>query len=116
MSFVAKEQRRIKKEAEELANLLPKEFSPKVVETKSYSGGGAMPSHYLESFGVAIGAKQLACFDLDEARLERYLRSQGIIARLENSALVLDLRTLLDGDKMRIIEAFIALMNKIKDN
>lgn len=101
----------LRRKAEVLASLIPKDFAPKVVPTKSYSGGGAMPSHYLESFGVAIAAKDLVAFGSDEEQLERYLRKEDIIARLESGALVLDLRTLLEGDAERIAEALMKFKN-----
>ena len=66
-----------------------------------------MPNHYLKSFGVAISAKALE--SLDEAGLERYLRANGIIARLESGACVLDVRTLLEGDIATIAQAFTLL-------
>lgn len=100
-------QEELRSRAETLASLIPKDFAPQIVPTKSYSGGGAMPSHYLESFGVAIAAKDLVAFGSDEEQLERHLRKEGIIARLENGALILDLRTLLEGDEDRIVEALL---------
>ncbi|WP_297812005.1 L-seryl-tRNA(Sec) selenium transferase [uncultured Helicobacter sp.] len=113
--LLLRDKEELKSEAEALASLIPKDFAPKVIPTKSYSGGGAMPSHYLESFGVAIEAKSLNSFRLNEEQLERYLRSLGIIARLENGALLLDLRTLLEGDKERIAEVFNELNLKCKE-
>ncbi len=94
----------LQKDAQELAAKIPDCFAPKVMETKSYSGGGAMPNHYLKSFGVAISAKSLEL--LDEAGLERYLRANGIIARLEGGACILDVRTLLEGDIATIAQIF----------
>lgn len=103
--LLLKDKAELKQEAEALAKLIPQDFAPEVIPAKSYSGGGAMPSHYLDSFGVAIGAKSLMSLGLDEEQLEKHLRSFGIIARLENCALILDVRTLLAGDKERIAEA-----------
>ncbi|WP_273212950.1 L-seryl-tRNA(Sec) selenium transferase [Helicobacter rodentium] len=103
--LLLKDKAELKQEAEALARLIPQDFAPEVIPTKSYSGGGAMPSHYLDSFGVAIEAKSLTPLGLDEEQLEKSLRPFGIIARLENCALILDVRTLLAGDKERIAEA-----------
>ena len=97
----------LQKDAQELAAKIPHCFVPKVIETKSYSGGGAMPNHYLKSFGVAINTKSLE--SLDEAEVERFLRANGIIARLESGACVLDVRTLLEGDIATIAQAFTLL-------
>lgn len=110
--LLLKDKETLKKESQMLVDLIPKEFAPKVIPTKSYSGGGAMPSHYLESFGVAIAAKDLAAFGLDEEQLEKFLRARGIIARLENSAVLLDSRTLLEGDRERIAAALEDLKNQ----
>ncbi|TLD87272.1 L-seryl-tRNA(Sec) selenium transferase [Helicobacter sp. MIT 05-5294] len=113
--MLLKTKEELRNEAQSLAAQIPPLFVPEVVATKSYSGGGAMPSHYLESFGVALEAKNLAHFGLNEQRLEEYLRGFDIIARLENGALILDMRTLLEGDMQRIVEAFVALeQSKIK--
>ena len=100
--------------AQKLAKQIPSCFSPKVVPTKSYSGGGAMPNHYLKSFGVAIFTKDLELLKLNESKLEKHLRQNGIVARLENSALILDVRTLLDDDLKCITEAFNALFKGIQ--
>ncbi|WP_299545832.1 L-seryl-tRNA(Sec) selenium transferase [uncultured Helicobacter sp.] len=100
--------------AQDLAKGIPSCFSPKVIATKSYSGGGAMPSHYLESFGVAIFAKDLESLNLNESKLEKYLRSNGIIARLENSALILDVRALLKGDLEQIAKTFNTLLKEMQ--
>lgn len=71
-----------------------------------------MPSYYLESFAVAIAAKDLVAFGLNEERLEKFLRARGIIARLENSAVLLDSRTLLEGDRERIAAVLEDLKNQ----
>lgn len=110
--LLLKDKETLKKESQMLADLIPKEFEPKVIPTKSYSGGGAMPSHYLESFAVAIAAKDLVAFGLNEERLEKFLRARGIIARLENSTVLLDSRTLLEGDRERIAAVLEDLKNQ----
>ncbi|MCI5969272.1 L-seryl-tRNA(Sec) selenium transferase [Helicobacter sp.] len=100
--------------AQELAKGIPPCFKPKVIPTKSYSGGGAMPNHSLESFGVAFYAKDLNFLKLDATKLEQHLRNHRIIARLENSALILDVRTLLEGDLVQIVESFCALHKELQ--
>lgn len=99
--------------AKQLAREIPPIFNPKVIATKSYSGGGAMPSHYLESFGVEISAKSLAALHLNENTLERHLRNDGIIARLENSALILDVRALFQRDFKPIAASLRTLLKGI---
>lgn len=103
-AMLLRDKETLKSEAESLALQIPPLFAPEVVETKSYSGGGAMPSHYLESYGVRIAGQNL--MGLGEKWLENQLRMYGVITRLERGALILDMRTLLEGDKERIIHAF----------
>ncbi|MDD6055948.1 MAG: L-seryl-tRNA(Sec) selenium transferase [Helicobacter sp.] len=88
--------------AVELCGKIPPFFKPQVIKSKSYSGGGAMPGHSLESFCVRI----LALRDFSEEKMERYLRENAIITRCESGAILLDVMTLLSGDIDKIAEAF----------
>lgn len=90
------------RKAERLCDLIPKSFVPLVVATKSYSGGGAMPNKALESFGVALSFES-------EERLEGLLRERGIIARIESGKVILDVRTLLEGDEGKIQNALLEI-------
>lgn len=112
--MLLKDTKTLQQDAQFLAKEIPPCFKPKVISTKSFSGGGAMPSHYLESFGVAISAKDLENLNLNESKLEEHLRTHRIIARLENSMLILDMRTLLKGDLKHIIESFNILLKGIQ--
>lgn len=61
-----------------------------------------MPNKALESFGIALSY-------CDEQELERLLRKEGIIARIENKKVILDVRTLLEGDNQKIQEALLKI-------
>jgi L-seryl-tRNA(Ser) seleniumtransferase len=70
---------------------------------RSYAGGGSLPEHVLESWVVridaGIGATQLA------ARLRT--GRPPVLARLHDGALLLDVRTLLDGDEDALVRALL---------
>lgn len=92
------------KKAQNLAQKLSTFFLAEVVETKSFSGGGAMPEHYLESFGVCINAYALK--GISAVDIEVFLRQNGVIARIQKESVILDVRTLLEGECDRIVEVF----------
>ncbi|MCL9821398.1 L-seryl-tRNA(Sec) selenium transferase [Helicobacter sp. 14348-15] len=90
----------LKKKAEKLLELIQESFKPIILETKGYSGGGAMPNKALESFGIALSFS-------DEKKLEQLLRERGIIARVENGKVILDVMALLEGDEKIIQKALL---------
>ena len=90
----------LKKKAEKLLELIQESFKPIILETKGYSGGGAMPNKALESFGIALSFS-------DEEKLEQLLRERGIIARVENGKVILDVMALLEGDEKIIQKALL---------
>ncbi|MDA3967870.1 MULTISPECIES: L-seryl-tRNA(Sec) selenium transferase [Helicobacter] len=87
----------LEKRARTLYEMLPKKYNATIIEAIGYSGGGAMPNKQLKSFGISLVSK-------DESELERYLRDSGIIARIENGAVILDIRTIFDRDFLKIKE------------
>ena len=100
--LLLQDKKTLEQKAQELFERIPKSFLPLIQETKSYSGGGAMPNKALESFGIALSY-------CDEQELERLLRKEGIIARIENKKVILDVRTLLEGDNQKIQEALLKI-------
>ena len=100
--LLLQDKKTLEQKAQELFERIPKSFLPLIQETKSYSGGGAMPNKALESFGIALS-------DCDEQELERLLRKEGIIARIENKKVILDVRTLLEGDNQKIQETLLKI-------
>ncbi len=106
LSMLLESKESLQESARSLARALPQIFQPQVITTQSYSGGGALPNHSLESFGVAIYEKNLKKIHLNLSKLEKILRTESLIARLENNALILDVRTLLKGDAQKIVQIF----------
>jgi L-seryl-tRNA(Ser) seleniumtransferase len=66
-------------------------------------GGGAFPTHDLPTRLVSVAAR-----DLTVTELEQRLRTGAIsvVARIAEDRLLLDPRTLLDGDEEPMLEAF----------
>ncbi len=90
----------LKKRARRLKNklckLLPPETEIKVVETISRVGGGALPLASPKSYAVALRSPQFS-----PTRLESSLREANppVIARIEEDALLFDLRTILPEEE-----------------
>jgi L-seryl-tRNA(Ser) seleniumtransferase len=78
------------------AEALAARIGGSVVETVARVGGGALPLAELPSFGVRLEGDA----DLLAARLRE--REPAVLARVADSALVLDCRTLSDADAARI--------------
>ncbi len=80
--------------AEALAARIP---GSRVVAGESVIGGGSTPDQRLATWLVAVpGAAH---------RLEKRLRARGVVARVENGELVLDLRTVLPEEEAALGEA-----------
>ncbi|MDE5603028.1 MAG: L-seryl-tRNA(Sec) selenium transferase, partial [Helicobacter sp.] len=90
----------LKSKAQKLLTYIPPAFKPQILETKSYTGGGAMPNKPLDSYGIALKVK-------DEQKLESFLRQEGIITRLENKRIILEVIALFTKD-FEIIGAALA--------
>jgi len=95
----------LRADAERLAGLLHDtvpECQSEVLQLESRVGGGAAPEVGLPSWGVAITAPEISA---DE--LTRRLRSTSpaVVGRVVDDRLVLDVRTLLEGDPDRVASA-----------
>jgi L-seryl-tRNA(Ser) seleniumtransferase len=73
-----------------------------VIECASSVGGGALPGVDLPSFALALTSTEWSADQL-AARLRH--SDPPIIARIERDAVLLDMRTLLEGDDSHIIAA-----------
>ena len=94
----------LKKDAQRLASRLQDcvgDFSVEVVAADSTPGGGSAPDVKLPSFAVALRGRGTAAL---AARLRR--GDPPVVGRLEDDALLLDVRTLLPGDEDRIVARF----------
>ena len=70
---------------------------------RSYAGGGSLPEHALDSWVVRIEAP------VGAERLAARLRTgrPPVLARVHDDRLILDVRTLLDGDEDRLVRALL---------
>ncbi|RTZ93502.1 MAG: L-seryl-tRNA(Sec) selenium transferase, partial [Deltaproteobacteria bacterium] len=86
-----------------LANGVPKGFHFQVVASSSRVGGGALPEEALPTFCVAVTP-----LGMSETELEKRLRASDppVIARVEEGKVLLDVRTLLEGDAGELVHIF----------
>jgi L-seryl-tRNA(Ser) seleniumtransferase len=70
----------------------------KVIDTDAVAGGGSLPGLTIPSAGVALDVS-----DPDAAL--GFLRGEGIVARVDDDAVVCDLRTVAENDDDRLAEA-----------
>lgn len=95
----------LRADAERLVDLLHgtvPECGVELLQLESRVGGGAAPEAGLPSWGVGVAAPGISA---DE--LTRRLRGAetAVVGRVVDDRLVLDVRTLLDGDSQRVASA-----------
>ena len=90
---------RAKALAERLIPLVPCE----VIRGHSACGGGALPDTPIDSVVVAVRPASISAADL--ARRLR-LGRPSVVTRVQNDAVCLDVRTLLDGEEDEVVKAF----------
>ena len=92
-----------------LRKVLPSGAELRVVETISRVGGGALPLASPRSFAVALKSPHISA-----SRLEAALREQEppVIARIEEEALLFDLRTVLPGEENLICKTLEEIFQK----
>ena len=88
----------LRAEVEKLAPTLDIE----VVETESATGGGSLPATTLPSWGVAVSVPG---FPADRLSYLLRMNEPPVIARIEHDRVVLDMRTLLDGEEELVVRA-----------
>ncbi len=96
---------RAKRLEERLRKVLPGGFSVSLVETRAPVGGGSVPGFTLASFAVALEGAGSA----DRVAAALRAAPTPVIARVESGRVLLDAKTLLEGDDARIEEAVRAL-------
>jgi L-seryl-tRNA(Ser) seleniumtransferase len=79
-----------------------------VVETEAVAGGGSLPGLTIPSIGVAIDRGSGSAAD----RALRSLRELGIVARIEGTAVVCDLRTVAPVDDDGLIGGLVAVLDQ----
>lgn len=106
LNFLSTRVEKLKKRAERLADKLKKEIGgkgeAKAIPTHAESGGGALPACSIPSYGVSLLLK-----DFPAQRLQEYLRNfePPIISRVQDEAVVFDLRTVFPEDEEIILKA-----------
>jgi L-seryl-tRNA(Ser) seleniumtransferase len=85
----------LSKKADTLKGLLslPESCSSEVVRTVSYTGSGSLPDEEIPSWGVS-----LVCPDAERLAGELRMGSPAVTARIEDDCLILDVRTILEGE------------------
>jgi L-seryl-tRNA(Ser) seleniumtransferase len=84
----------IRTRAEKLRERVP---SLEIIEGRSVAGGGSTPDQSLPTWLLAISG--------DEVQIEKELRANRIIARIENNRVVLDLRTVFPEEEALILRS-----------
>ncbi|MGE4457575.1 MAG: L-seryl-tRNA(Sec) selenium transferase, partial [Arcobacteraceae bacterium] len=85
------ESKNLQTKAQKLHDLLGAFIQSSVIETTAFAGGGSMPNEQITSYGVSLKTKNIT-------NLEKYLRANNIIARIENEHVILDVRTIFDDE------------------
>ena len=98
-------QKRAKKLCQMIESRAPRGISAQIVEVDSLAGGGSLPDRVFRSVAVGLRSTRLKA-----SALESRLRVEhAIIARVSREWVLLDTRTLLEGDMERICEALGAI-------
>jgi L-seryl-tRNA(Ser) seleniumtransferase len=74
----------------------------KVVDTEAVAGGGSLPGLTIPSAGVALEPA-------DADAVLAALRARGVVARIDDGAVICDLRTVDPGDDARLADALAAV-------
>ncbi|MCX2717916.1 L-seryl-tRNA(Sec) selenium transferase [Helicobacter sp. MIT 21-1697] len=75
------------------------ELEIEVIPLRSIAGGGSVPHLSFDSFGLCLRAKKQ-----EVKYFESALRTLGLISCIQGNHILLDVRTLLEGDEERIVE------------
>lgn len=88
----------IRTRAEKLRERIP---ALEIIEGRSVAGGGSTPDQTLPTWLLAISGNAM--------QIERKLRASGVIARIENDRVVLDMRTVFTEEEEKLAQALRAL-------
>jgi len=86
----------LRKKASELLSALNDQDKFELANTCSYVGGGSLPQEKIDSIALSLKSH------IKPEKLIKTLREQGVIARIENERVLLDVRTLTSGDVERL--------------
>ena len=110
LQMLRRDDSEIAKKAERLASQLSKSISDSAVTTTpgfSQMGSGSLPTQNLATTLVAIRPEKISA-ELLASRLRRY--GTPIFTRIQNDQVLIDPRTLLDGDDKIIIKALLEIL------
>ncbi len=93
LKMLFEEQNTLESRARMLKDTLP--ISSKILNSKTYVGGGTMPNREIPTIVLAL--------DGDSKELEIAFRKRGVIGRIEDRHFILDMRTIKEKE-LRIIE------------
>lgn len=97
----------IKKQAEQfIASLTDTIFKLNIKESSSQIGGGTMPDVQLPTYAVTITHSRYNAQDLAE-KLRR--ATPAVIARIQDEKVMIDFRTITEGEMDELIQAFVAV-------
>lgn len=94
LAMIRQTKERIKLRAEALAAQIP---GATVIAGESVAGGGSTPDQSLPTFLIALAGPA--------HKLERHLRRNSVIARVEKDQLLIDLRTVLPAQEAALLKA-----------
>lgn len=98
IGMLGKDNKCLTKKAENIISKLTDKERFCIMQTTGFVGGGSLPEEQIPSIAIAINSK------IKPEKIEKILRENGIIARIENNKLILDMRTVLREDEDRLIE------------
>lgn len=84
-----------------------KKLDIEMIPLHSVAGGGSIPHINFDSYGIAIRAKKMSIDTFEIA-----LRKEGLIACIKGENILIDMRTLLDGDEEAIIKILDKVLNE----
>ncbi len=98
VGMLGKENGCLTKKAQNIISKLANKERFCIVETTGFVGGGSLPEEQIPSIAIAIKSK------LKPEKIEKTIREHGVIARIENDKLLLDMRTVLKEDEEGLID------------
>ena len=113
IAMLAVSQEELRRRAQELAKRVTMSNSglqAVVAETDSAMGGGALPGTAIPSYGLAVTHPKLTA-DAISALLRRH--EPPIIARIEEDRVMIDMRTLLEGEDALVCEALLEIAHGV---
>ena len=78
-------------------------YDTRVEADRSQIGGGSCPGEYLDTFVTSLAHPEKSAAEIEEALRHGEI---PIIARIAKDRVLLDPRTLQEGDRARILDAF----------